>query len=272
MSALLLFGQIVPFALLFLTTPGSWVFNLTAIGGGLALIPRVVAARRFRLSWLGALLHPLGVLWLLGIQWHALLRKLLGQPMQWKGRDYLPGKPNPSAARIVLMLIGALTVLSITVRAEATVPAVITTNLICASFELPDQFGTNHAIDFPQPRPLVLIVADRKGSEQIDGWVAGLKPQCEGRLNLIGVANVGGAPDWVHGLIRKKFRNQYPYAILLDWSGKLPASLHCQQDVANVFLLDSAGRVLATERGKCDAASLQNLTHLVDLALSKKSE
>ena len=272
MTVLLLFGQIVPFALLFLAKPGSWMFNLTAIGGGLALVPRVVAAQRFRQSWPGALLHPLGVLLLLGIQWHALLRKLLGQPMQWKGRDYLPGKANPSAARIVLMLIGALTVLGITVRAEATVPAGVTTNLICASFELPDQFGTNHAIHFPQPRPLVLIVADRKGSEQIDGWVAGLKPHCEGRLNLIGVANVGGAPDWVHGLIRKKFRNQYPYAVLLDWSGKLPASLHCQQDVANVFLLDSAGQVLATERGMCDAASLLNLTRSADLALSKKSE
>ena len=274
MTALLVLGQIVPFALLFLTAPGSWAFIFSAMGGGLAVLPRVVAARRFRQSWPGALLHPLGVFLLLGIQWQALLKKILGQPMQWKGRAYLPGKSaaKTSAARIALLLVGATLLSAIPARAEPVAPVIGTTNLVCPGFELPDQFGTNHQINFPQPQPLVLIVADRKGSEQIEAWVAALKLRYGGRLKLTGVADVGGAPGWVRGLIRKKFRTQYACPILLDWSGKLPAALKCQSDVANVFLLDAAGRVLATERGECAEASLPRLTRMADLALGAKSK
>jgi len=274
MTALLVLGQIVPLVILLLAAPGSWAFYFSAMGGGLALLPRVVAAQRFRQSWLGALLHPLGVLLLLGIQWQALLKKILGRPMQWKGRAYLPVKnySKTSAARTTFVIAGAIMLSVMNVRADSTAPAVVATNLICPSFELPDQFGTNHSINFPQPGPLVLIIADRAGSEQIQPWVAALKMRCGGRLKMTGVANVGGAPGWVQGLIRRKFRKEYTYPILLDWSGKLPAALHCEKDVANVFLLDAAGCVLATERGECGEVALQHLTQTADLTLNPKSK
>ena len=37
-------------------------------------------------SGIGALLHPVGVLWLMGIQWVALIRSILGKKSTWKGR------------------------------------------------------------------------------------------------------------------------------------------------------------------------------------------
>ena len=43
---------------------------------------------RFRQPVAGAVLHPLGVLVLLAIQWTALARELLGRPATWKGRPY----------------------------------------------------------------------------------------------------------------------------------------------------------------------------------------
>jgi hypothetical protein len=268
MTALLVFGQILPFGLLLLAAPGSWAFYFSVMGGGLALLPRVVAARRFQQPWLGALLHPLGVFLLLGIQWQALRRHFMGQPMQWKGRDYLPAKPGPqtAAARIALTVAAALILSSLKTQADSVAPPVAETNLICVSFELPDQFGTNHTVTFPRPQPLLLIVADRKGSEQIDAWVKMVKARCGQRLEFIGVANASGAPGWVHGLIRKSFQKKYPYPILLDWSGHLPASLRCEPDVANVFLLNPAGRVLATERGECSEESLRRLAQKVATA------
>lgn len=272
MTALLALGQNIPFALLFLTMPGSWAFYFSVLGSGLALLPRIVAARRFRQSWLGALLHPLGIIFLLGLQWHALLKKFLGRPMQWKGRAYLPvsTQAKPAATRIALALFGAAWLWSFSAQADLTALTTDKTNLTCASFVMPDQFGTNHEISFPQAQPLVLIVADRKGSEQIQSWVAALKAHYHGRLKLVGVADVGGAPGWVHGLIRKKFRQEYAYPILLDWSGKLPSDLRCEKDVANVFLLDSEGDVLATEHGDCGEIPLQHLTQMTDLALAAR--
>ena len=272
MTALLMLGQIAPFVLLFLTAPGSWAFYFSATGGGLALIPRVMAARCFRQSWLGALLHPLGVLFLLGIQWQALFGKILGQPMQWKGRDYLPAKNHAktSAARIALVIVGVTLWSATNTRAESIPSIAVTTNLTCAGFELPDQFGTNHLVTFPQAKPMVLIVADRSGSEQIAAWVTALKAHYAGRIELVGVADVGAVPGFLQSTIRKKFRNKYTHPILLDWSGKFPATLHCESEIANVFLLDPTGRVLATEHGECSEAALRRLMQATDLCLAQK--
>jgi hypothetical protein len=51
-----------------------------------ALLCRVLTANRFRQSCLSALLHPLGVLVLLAIQWYAVCRAVVGRPVGWKGR------------------------------------------------------------------------------------------------------------------------------------------------------------------------------------------
>ena len=65
---------------------GVVALYLSAVGCLLAYLPRLDAAYRFRASWVGALLHPLGVLMLLAIQWYAVVVHWLGRPVGWKGR------------------------------------------------------------------------------------------------------------------------------------------------------------------------------------------
>jgi hypothetical protein len=74
-------GQILPLVLMLLW-PGPW----TLLALLAAYAPRVLAARRFRQSWRGALLHPVGIAVLLVLQWYALGRKLLGYRTVWKER------------------------------------------------------------------------------------------------------------------------------------------------------------------------------------------
>jgi hypothetical protein len=62
--------------------------RVALVAAALALLPRVIALRRFRQPVLGALLHPLGVVALLAIQWIGLVRWLRGTPARWKGRAY----------------------------------------------------------------------------------------------------------------------------------------------------------------------------------------
>jgi glycosyl transferase family 2 len=80
-TVILLGGQVLPWALL-VSSP---------VAAGVVLLAnysvRLDAARRFRQSWLGALLHPVGVVLLVAIQWSALLRRLIGRPIGWKGRS-----------------------------------------------------------------------------------------------------------------------------------------------------------------------------------------
>ena len=91
MTALLLGGQVLPPVLCaFAPLLSATGLAAAVVAMALAFLPRLVAAALFRQSLGGAMLHPLGVLALLVIQWHALARHILGRPAEWKGRSYAP--------------------------------------------------------------------------------------------------------------------------------------------------------------------------------------
>lgn len=90
-TAILGLGQVVP------PVAGLWLllvephhpavlYLLVAVLCSIAF--RVVLAVRFQQSFLGVLLHPLGVAALLVLQWRALLNRLNGGKVMWKGRQY----------------------------------------------------------------------------------------------------------------------------------------------------------------------------------------
>lgn len=93
MSFLLLGGQVLPFALLAAAVRLSpWAVLLAVLAALLAYLPRLLGVVHFRQSLLGALLHPLGILLLVAVQWFALFRSLVGRPAAWKGRSYQPAE------------------------------------------------------------------------------------------------------------------------------------------------------------------------------------
>ncbi len=87
---LLGFGHLLPPILLL----GGWITEaplVAAFAGGaflLSLIPRLLGVFRFRQSLIGALLHPVGIAWFLGINWYAFAANLRGRPIAWRGRAY----------------------------------------------------------------------------------------------------------------------------------------------------------------------------------------
>lgn len=94
MTLLLLGSQVIPWALLILTT--GPVRSIALASATLSLAPRLFSAVCFRQSWFGALLHPIGIVLLLAIQWQAFFRWWLKVPNSWKGRAY--GVETSSAA------------------------------------------------------------------------------------------------------------------------------------------------------------------------------
>ncbi len=68
------------------TNQSRWSIIALAMATLLAYVPRVLAAYRFQQSRLGALLHPVGVAWFLGLQWLAWYQTLRGKRVAWRGR------------------------------------------------------------------------------------------------------------------------------------------------------------------------------------------
>jgi len=93
-TLLIVGGHVLPTVLL-LAGLASGQPQLALAGGfGVALnvVFRLLLWARFNQSLIGALLHPVGACLMLAIQWHAMLRYLLGRPSRWRGRYYVrPG-------------------------------------------------------------------------------------------------------------------------------------------------------------------------------------
>jgi hypothetical protein len=90
-SLLLVMGQVLPVLLaIWLVVHPATGFEMACVIAAVcgSWLPRMLAVGRFRQSWLGAALHPLGILVLLAVQWYALGRKVLGGAVSWKDRAY----------------------------------------------------------------------------------------------------------------------------------------------------------------------------------------
>lgn len=85
-TVILLGGQVLPFVLLLISAFAGNVSIPAAAAVLVTLAGRGALAVRFRQPWDSVLLHPLGVLVLVAIQWYALLRERTGNPVAWKGR------------------------------------------------------------------------------------------------------------------------------------------------------------------------------------------
>ncbi|HEX3348849.1 MAG TPA: glycosyltransferase family 2 protein [Acetobacteraceae bacterium] len=82
-TAILGIGQVLPIVLL--AVDGTWI---AAAATACSFGNRALLAWRFRSPFAGVVVHPVGVLALLVIQWSALLRAARGVPATWRGRTY----------------------------------------------------------------------------------------------------------------------------------------------------------------------------------------
>lgn len=64
----------------------QYVFVTSVFAIGLSYLPRLIAAKRFEQSWLGAMLHPAAIALFLILQWWAFFNSLRGKQVPWRGR------------------------------------------------------------------------------------------------------------------------------------------------------------------------------------------
>jgi hypothetical protein len=139
-----------------------------------------------------------------------------------------------------------------------------------ANISLRDQFDAPQTLAFPTTNIVLLTIADKKGSEQIAGWVAPVKERFHERVEICGIADVSSVPRPLRGLVRKKFRQAQSYPVMLDWKGDTVKAFGCVSDQVNVFVLDGEGRILRRTVGPASEARLRDLFSVLDQALGSK--
>jgi hypothetical protein len=132
------------------------------------------------------------------------------------------------------------------------------------SFALSDQFGAEHRFQFPKTNVSLVVVAEEKGSEQINSWVLPASERYGRKLDIGGVADVSSVPSWMRKSITRRFQKTYSNAILLDWTGAVVRDFAYRKRLANVYLLDRQGKVLKAWTGLATKETLQQLFQAID--------
>ena len=105
---------------------------------------------------------------------------------------------------------------------------------------------------FPATNVTLLTIADKKGSEQINGWITPLKQRFGKRVDIRGLADVSTVPRLLRGMLRTKFQKSQTYPVMMDWSGEVVKAFTYVPDKANVLVLDGRGHILKRVSGEAN--------------------
>lgn len=141
-----------------------------------------------------------------------------------------------------------------------------------ALVELQDQFGKPQKLAFPNARITLLAIADKQGSAEVNAWIAALKPRYAERIDIRGLADMGGVPGFLQGHISRKFQATRKYPVMMDWSGKVCDRFGYRQDVANILVIDADGTIRERVCGAATEDAVTRISHALDKALQAKKQ
>lgn len=136
-----------------------------------------------------------------------------------------------------------------------------------ASFELRDQYENTLTYKFPKQKISVLTFGDRKGSEQIEGWVRPLYDRYQTRIDQNGVAVLSSVPSFARGIVRRIFKSKVKYPVLLDWKGDVASAYGYQNNQANLYVIDRDGRIVLRLTGAANPEQLNRVFAQIDRML-----
>jgi hypothetical protein len=130
-------------------------------------------------------------------------------------------------------------------------------------FQLTDQDSKTRTYRFPKTKITVMTVADHKGSEQLAPWIQRIRDRYESRIDIDGVADMSSVPTFLRDTIRKAFRKELTYSVMLDWDGDVVKLFDYKKSVANIYLIDHAGRIVKQMSGPhTDSATAELFEHI----------
>ena len=131
-------------------------------------------------------------------------------------------------------------------------------------FKLNDQFKKPHDQTFPKNKVSIFALADRKGSKQLEDWIAPFYERYTDQVDICGIANLKGVPGFMKPVLRKLFRNGLDYPVMMDWSGEVCKALSYDAGKANILIVCPMGGIRHRINGKVTEKDLKDCFSKVD--------
>jgi len=139
------------------------------------------------------------------------------------------------------------------------------------AFTLKDQHGRLRVYGFPQKTASVVFFADYTGSEQLEDWIRPLYDRYQQTIGIYGVADLSAVPGFMRGVVSLAFQAQVQYPVRLDWHGTVSRSYQAQSGQANLYVIDTQGRIVLQLVGAVSPERLQRVMAQIDRLLPPAS-
>jgi len=147
------------------------------------------------------------------------------------------------------------------------------TNLVkVQDFVLSNQYKERVPQSFPRKMISIFALADRKGSDQLEGWITPFYKRYEDRVDICGVANMKGLPKMLRPMLRGIFKKSIEYPVMMDWTGSVCEALNYQAGVADIFVVDPNGAVIHRISGEATEEKMQVCYAVIDRLIKENDD
>jgi hypothetical protein len=145
--------------------------------------------------------------------------------------------------------------------------SVFASDTVAKDFSLKDQFGKVYDYKFPREKVSILAFGDKDGSEQLEPWIRQIYEKYTDKVDIQGVAELSAVPGIARGIVRAMIKKKSKQPVMLDWEGKVSKEFKYEKKLANIYLIDKAGKVIVKEVGIADEAKLKKIFTEIDKLL-----
>jgi hypothetical protein len=174
-------------------------------------------------------------------------------------------KLRPMKRHFVTLILSCIVVCSFVI-------AVAETSLVgtkAKQFKLVDQFSKEYPWSLYRGKNVILLLADRKGSELTETWTTPLRQKFGTGVEYIPIADVSSVPFFLKSFVRGKIKDKYQYPILLDWDGDVAEHYLLKPDVPTLVFIDKSETVRYYTYGKGTEAEIQKTITEIESILKK---
>ena len=140
---------------------------------------------------------------------------------------------------------------------------------IAPAITLDDQYGKSHEYTFPRERVLLITIAAREGSHDMDPWVDALHERYDGVIDFQGIADLEGVPYLARKFARAMIKKRSKRPVLCDWEGEVSNEYGVDREAANVLVVSPEGRIVHRQTGPMTDEAQEKMFEVIDGLTSK---